>query len=142
MTNKNYTYSFVTTQEPAAIFDRLTDVRKWWSGLFNETITGKSQVLGDEFSFSAGDGMHYSKQKLTGLVPKQSLVWEVVESRLSFLKDQDEWTGTHIRFDLAPEGAGTRVTFTHQGLSHDIECYGSCSSAWNGYLTNLEKTLG
>jgi hypothetical protein len=31
---------------------------------FGEKITGDTNKIGDEFSFSAGDGVHFSKQKL------------------------------------------------------------------------------
>ena len=45
----------------------LLNVDQWWSGLYEETIKGKSHHLNDEFTFEAGQGMHYSKQKLVEL---------------------------------------------------------------------------
>ena len=65
----NYAYSFRTGKLPQEVFDLLLNVEKWWSGIYEETITGKSEKLNDEFSFSAGGGMHFSKQKLVELVP-------------------------------------------------------------------------
>lgn len=141
MKKENYTYSFVTPKTTSAVFNLLQDIKQWWSGLYNETIKGKSRNVGDEFTFEAGDGVHYSKQKLTELVPDKTIAWEVTDSKLSFLNDPTEWNGTKIKFELSPEGNNTKVTFTHEGLVPQIECYDSCSSAWTGYLSNLKKKL-
>lgn len=122
------------------MYSTLLDVKQWWFGLFNETIKGKSSQIGDVFTFEAGGGMHYSKQELLEVVPNTSIMWLVTESKLSFLKEKDEWTGTQLRFDIISKGnKGCTVTFTHVGLKKDIECYESCSSAWSQYLHNLKK---
>ena len=46
------------------IFPLLLDVRSWWSGVYNESITGKSEKVGDEFRFVAGGGVHDTTQNL------------------------------------------------------------------------------
>lgn len=53
----------------------------------------------------------------------------------------DEWTGTNINFDISTEENQTKVTFTHNGLTPQFECYEGCSNAWSQYLENLEKEL-
>lgn len=141
MKKENYNYTFTSSKTPGEIFDLLLDVKKWWHGLYAETIEGKSRQLDDEFSFKAGDGVHYSKQRLTELVPGKSIAWLVTESRLSFLEDPAEWTGTTLRFELLAKGKGTEVRFTHEGLVPQLPCYSSCSGAWTGYMANLEKKL-
>ncbi|MEY2828516.1 MAG: hypothetical protein RIQ33_374, partial [Bacteroidota bacterium] len=110
-------------------------------GLFNETIEGKSEGINDEFSFKAGDGMHYSNQKLVELVTDKKIVWLVTQSNLSFLKNTHEWVGTKICFNIEKDGNKTKITFTHDGLIPQIECYGGCSSAWTQYLQNLHTHL-
>ena len=55
------------------IFNTLLNVRGWWSGLYSETIEGNTDKLGDEFTFQAGGGAHYSKQKLVELIPEKKL---------------------------------------------------------------------
>jgi len=85
--------------------------------------------------------MHYSRQKLVTIVRDWELAWEVLESNLSFLERPDEWTGTRIRFDLVPEIGLTSVTFTHEGLVPQIECYKGCTGAWTQYLENLATKL-
>ena len=139
--SKSYSYSFISSKSPEAIFQLLLDIDKWWSGLFSETITGKSQAIDDEFSFDAGGGAHYSKQKLVELVPNKKIVWLVTDSNLTFLSDTNEWNNTKICFDIVAEGNKTKVTFTHDGLVPQIECYDACSGAWSQYLENLREKL-
>lgn len=122
-----------------AIFLHLINPKNWWVGLFGEEIEGLSKTVGDEFTFRAGDGIHYSKQKLIELNPNKKIVWSVTESKLSFLKNQNEWAGTEIRFDIDIEKANTKITFLHNGLTPEIECYDQCSSAWTQYLQNLKQ---
>lgn len=141
MKKENYSYSFTSPKTAHEIFDRLLHIEKWWSGLYEEAIAGKSHKLDDEFTFHAGGGAHYSRQKLVELVPDKSVAWLVTDSKLSFLKEPAEWNGSKIRFGLAADGNHTTVTFTHEGLVPEIECYNNCSSAWNGYMNNLKRAL-
>jgi len=136
MKNNNYSTSFTVDQSPEAAFAAINNVPGWWSG---ET-KGKTSKVGDEFSYRV-DGAHYSKQKITESIPGRKVVWRVTESRLEFVKEKTEWTGTEIVFDIAKKGAKTEVRFTHAGLASAFECYDSCSNAWgilvNGNLRNL-----
>ncbi len=139
---KNYSFDIESHQSAKAVFALLLNIKKWWSGIYGETITGKSQKINDEFSFSAGEGMHFTKQKLIELIPYKKIVWEVIESNLSFLENPKEWEHTKLRFDILEKaGNKTKVTFTHQGLSPEIECYEQCSNAWTQYLNNLRENL-
>lgn len=138
---RNYQYEFSTAKPPAEVFEHLIDPRNWWVGLFGESIEGESKQVNDKFSFRAGDGVHYSNQKLVELIPNKEIGWLVTESNLSFLKDTNEWAGTRFRFDIGQERNKTKIIFTHEGLTPEIECYGSCSSAWTQYLNNLKKAL-
>lgn len=141
METKNFTYNFESTKSPDTIFSLLLDVKKWWSGFYEETIIGDSKKPNDVFSFKAGGSMHYTVQKLVEVIPNKKIVWLVTESNLSFLKETDEWNGTKIRFDIVDTGNNTKVTFTHEGLVPQFECYGACSSAWTDYMQQLENTL-
>ncbi len=137
----DYTFSMESSDTPTNIFARLLDVRSWWSGLFSETIEGDTNKLNDEFTFSAGGGVHYSNQKLVELIPDKKIVWLVTDSNLNFLEKPNEWTGTKICFEISKLGGKTQITFTHQGLVPKIECYNSCADAWTQYLENLAEKL-
>ncbi|MES2761779.1 MAG: SRPBCC domain-containing protein [Bacteroidota bacterium] len=141
MKKENFTYSFTSSKTAKEIFELLLNIEQWWSGLYEETIKGKSHQLNDEFSFKAGGGAHETVQKLVELVPNKKIVWLVTESNLTFLNDPREWTNTTICFDISEKEGKTTVTFTHEGLTPQIECYTACSSGWTGYLENLKKKL-
>ena len=141
MTGKDFTYSFTSSKTPQEVFEILLNIEQWWLGFYNETIKGKSQKINDEFTFNAGGGLHYSKQKLVELIPRKKIVWLVTDSKLSFLTDTTEWTGTKLCFDISAEDNMTRVTFTHNGLVPEVECYNDCSGGWTKYLKELNKKL-
>lgn len=138
---RNFSYSLSTKKSPEEIYNLLLDVKKWWSGFYEETITGASAKINDEFSFLAGGGAHFSKHRLIELVPYSKIVWLVTESRLTFLEHPNEWVDTKIRFDIDKQGGKTVVTFTHEGLVPKFECYGSCSTAWTAYMDQLKQML-
>lgn len=139
METKNFTYSIQTEKSPEHVFKAIREVRSWWSGLYNESFSGETKELNDEFSFRAGDGAHYSKQKLVEVIPNKRVVWLITESELSFLEQKDEWVGTKIVFEISEKDGKTELVFTHQGLTPEIECYDSCAPAWSMYLQ--EKLL-
>lgn len=139
--SKSFIYSFNTAKSPEEIFGLLLDPNKWWVGFYEEIIAGKSTKINDEFTFLAGGGLHYTKQRLIELVPHSKIVWLVFESNLTFINDPKEWVNTKIRFEISNQGEKTKVTFTHEGLIPRFECYNNCSNAWTGYLESLENTL-
>lgn len=142
MEKQDFSITTVVNQSPAEVFNTLLNVRTWWSGLHGETFEGSSENIGDEFSFRAGAGAHYTKQKMVELVPDKRVVWLVTEANLSFVDKTDEWNGTRICFDLSEEEGKTKVVFTHVGLLPDFECYNSCAAAWTQYLQErLTTTL-
>ena len=136
MKNKNFTTTLLVDQTPKEVFDSIRNVRGWWSGYYSEEIKGDTEKLNDEFSFRAGDGVHYSKQKLVEVIPNKKVVWLITESDLSFLEKKDEWTGTKVIFDISTKDNKTQLVFTHDGLNPDIECYNACAPAWSQYMQN------
>ena len=106
---KGFTYGFQTPQSADHVFKTLLDVRSWWTGIYDETIKGDSIKLNDEFTIQAGNGAHYTKQKLVEAVPNQRIVWLVTESNLNFAKEPDEWTNTKICFDISNQSVKRRL---------------------------------
>jgi len=129
MKDQNYTATFTVDQTPKEVFAAITNVRGWWSG----NIEGGTDKLGDEFTYRYED-VHYSKQKITELIPGKKLSWLVLDSYLSFVKDKTEWNGTKVIFDITKKGDKTEVRFTHVGLVPQYECYDACTDAWSGYI--------
>jgi hypothetical protein len=139
MKNQNYSICFAVDQSPEQVFNAINNVRGWWSGeieVRNRQARRRIYVPLSKYA--------RSKRRITELVPNKKVVWHVLDSSLSFLKDRSEWTGTDIVFDVLAKDGKTEVRFTHVGLAPQIECYGSCSNAWgmlvNGNLRKLITT--
>jgi hypothetical protein len=139
MNEQQFTTTFTVDQTPEEAFAAITNVRGWWSG----DIEGSTDKLGEEFTYRYED-VHYSKQKITEVIPGKKVVWLVLDSYLSFAQDKSEWIGTEITFEVSAKGDKTEIRFTHLGLVPEYECFDSCSSAWgfyiNGSLRNLITT--
>ena len=136
MTKNDFTTAFTVDQTPDQVFAAITNVRAWWTG----TIDGSTDKLGDEFSYRYED-LHYSKHRITELVPGKRVSWAVVESRLAFVEDKHEWDGTTITFDIAARDGKTEVRFTHVGLVPADQCYSACSNAWGSYINGSLRRL-
>ena len=134
METQNFTTTILVEQTPEEAFDVIKDARRWWSGLYAEKFEGRSDRLNEEFTFLAGDGAHCTKQKLIELIPYKKLVWLVTDSKLTFVENETEWTGTKISFDISKEDDKTKIVFTHHGLVPEFECYNSCAPAWTQYI--------
>lgn len=141
MKDQDFTIPFLVDQTPEEVFDAIAGVRRWWSGLYSEEIQGSSKKLNDEFTFRAGGGAHYSKQKLVEIIPGKKIVWLVTDSNLTFLDKKEEWTGTKLCFEMVRQETKTQVRFTHVGLIREMECYGSCSVAWRQYWEQFLSSL-
>ena len=122
----DFTTTFFVDQTPKQVFDAVNNVAGWWQG----DVEGESDKLDDEFTYRMKD-LHYSKQKLIEVVADKKIVWLVTDSKLNFLKNKSEWTGTTIIFDISRINNKTQLRFTHKGLVPDIECHGSCSNGWS-----------
>jgi hypothetical protein len=136
MRDQSYAIVFTVDQSPEEVFDAINNVDGWWT----ENMEGGSQKLNDEFEVRFGD-VHYSKQKLIEVIPGKKIVWFVIDSKLNFVRDKNEWTGTRIIFEIAEYGNKTELRFTHVGLTPQYECYGACSNAWCGYINNSLNSL-
>jgi hypothetical protein len=133
---RNLTTTIAVDQSPEAAFAAINDVRGWWSG----EIDGTTDKLGGEFTYRYKD-IHYSKQKITELVPGKKVTWQVLDSYLSFIEDKTEWNGTKVTFEIAPKGGKTEIRFTHEGLAPQDECFSACSDAWGSYIKSSLRSL-
>ena len=136
MTIQDFQPSFSVPQSPEDVFAAVTNPKRWWTG----EIEGHADNVGDEFSYRYGD-VHYSKQRVTDLVPGQRAAWRVVESHLAGNADPEEWTGTEITFEISRQEGQTELRFSHLGLVPRFECFEACSSAWGFYVNGSLKRL-
>ncbi|HUB10285.1 MAG TPA: SRPBCC domain-containing protein [Myxococcales bacterium] len=136
MKTRSLTHTVTVNQTPEAAFAAINDVRGWWSG----DVEGKTDEVGAEFTYRYQD-IHYSKQRITELVPGKRVAWLVLDSYLQFIEDKKEWNGTRVIFEIAPKAGKTEIRFTHQGLSSEHECFTACSDAWGFLVKESLKNL-
>lgn len=117
-------------------FAAISDPRAWWGA----EIDGRTDRLGDEWTYRYKQ-FHYSKQRVSELVPNQRIVWDVVDANLTFIANGNEWTGTRIVFGLNETDGGTEIRFAHEGLSPECECFDDCNSAWTMLVGKSLKSL-
>jgi hypothetical protein len=129
MSMQGFTTTYSVEQTPKEVCDAIMDVGSWWTG----DVAGSSRELGDEFSYRY-PGIHYSKQKVTELIPNERVVWRVVDCRLEGGEDPGEWTGTDLIFDVSEKEGRTEIRFAHRGLVPGFDCFEACSSAWGFYI--------
>ena len=136
MSDQNYTTTFTVAQSPAEVFAAINNVRGWWSG----NLEGNTDKLGDEFTYRHED-IHYSKQKITELIPGKKVVWRVLDNHFNFTKDKAEWKGTDIVFEISRKSGKTEIRFTHVGLVPEYECYDACKEGWGFYINSSLQDL-
>ncbi|UPK76648.1 SRPBCC domain-containing protein [Nocardioidaceae bacterium SCSIO 66511] len=135
MQNNSFTTEFTVDQTPDTVFAAIANVRQYWG----TGATGDFEREGDEFTYRDADLM--SHFRLSEVVPARRMVWQVVDSRTGFVQDPAEWDDTRVVFELAPDGDGTRLHFTHEGLTPDKECFNDCSRGWSGVIDDALQHL-
>ncbi|MEV0247491.1 SRPBCC domain-containing protein [Nocardia sp. NPDC050712] len=141
--SEHLTATMSVPRTPDEVMAAVIDVRGWW----NANIIGETAAVGDEFVFTddskyAGEtakekqGIRFARFQLTEVVPGARMVWQVIDSELTFIDDHSEWTGTTVVFDISATADGTVLRFTHVGLTAgESECFEECSRGWTFYIT-------
>ncbi len=136
MENNNYTSTFKVDKDAPTTFKAIKNFRGWWS----EEIEGNTEKLGETFLYHYKD-IHLCKLKLTEEIPNVKLVYLVTDNEFNFIKDKTEWVNTKLIFDISKDGEQTKVTFTHEGLTPQDECFKICNDSWANYIQGSLKKL-
>ncbi|MDC8103148.1 SRPBCC family protein [Chryseobacterium sp. PTM-20240506] len=137
MENYTNTTEIITTPEKA--YEALTrKIPLWWSEMFN----GSSREPDDVFTIQFGDNIHKTF-RVKEAVPESRIVWYVVDSLIGLpeLKNQTEWIGTTIVWEIEKNENGILLKLTHRGLHPDVECYHICSNGWVQFINSLKLFL-
>src|SRR5215510_1295448 len=134
--SSDYTTAFTVDQSAEEVFEAINNVRGWWS----EEIEGRTEELGDEFTYRHKD-VHYCRIRLIEVVPGKKLVWLVLDNFFNFTEDKSEWKDTKVIFELFKKDDQTEVRFTHEGLVPQYECFDVCSNAWGSYINGSLRRL-
>jgi len=130
-----YRTALVLCAPPRVVYQAVTSPRAWWGA----SVEGSTTAVGDEFTFEV-QGVHWSRLRVAETRPTR-VVWDVVDARLEYVDEHDEWVGTTIVFDLDPVPDGTRLSFAHDGLLPELACYDSCSTAWRSLIHDSLRRL-
>jgi hypothetical protein len=136
MKDKNYTSIIAVNKDTETSFKAIKNFRAWWS----EEIEGNTDKLDETFFYHYKD-VHVCKLKLIEEIPNKKLVYLVIDNAFNFTKDKTEWINTKLIFDILKEGEHSKITFTHEGLIPQYECYEVCNDAWTGYIQGSLKKL-
>jgi uncharacterized protein YndB with AHSA1/START domain len=114
---------------PEKVFDALTTLTglaSWWA-----PVTG-SGAEGGELCFSYGAGQTLVVHVEEAHRPS-TVVWHVESCNVV-----PDWVGTSPAFTVTPSGAGgSELTFRHEGLGPQLECYDQCRAGWDHFLPSL-----
>ncbi|HVB51861.1 MAG TPA: hypothetical protein VND89_09020 [Acidimicrobiales bacterium] len=136
MNDQSFTTTYSVDETPDEVFAAINNVRGWWS----EEIEGRTDTLGDEFAYHYKD-VHICTMKLTEVVPGKKVVWLVLDNSFNFTKDQSEWRGTEVIFEVIGKEDGSEIHFTRKGLVPNYECFNICSNAWGNYVNGSLRSL-
>ena len=136
MNNPNCAIAFAVDQSPAEIFAAIANPRAWWS----QAIKGDADKLGAVF-YHQYQNSHRCTLVVSELVRDRKVVWHVLQNYFDFVKDETEWTGTDVVFEIVTTGEKAEVRFTHVGLSPAQECYYVCSEGRNSLIRGSLRAL-
>src|SRR4051812_23838385 len=136
MITQDFSAALLVDQAPEEVFNAINNVRGWWS----EEIKGNTERLNDVFIYHYKD-VHICKMKLIEVIPNKKIVWLVLDNHFSFTKDDTEWIGNKIVFEITKKENKTQLQFTQFGLVPEYECYDICQNAWTNYINNSLRKL-
>ncbi|MEJ5051763.1 SRPBCC domain-containing protein [Chryseobacterium culicis] len=135
----NYNTTIELKATAGKIYEALAyQIPLWWS----EWFTGASAQVGDVFTVRFGDHIHKTI-RIKEAMPNSRMIWSVEDSLIALpeLKNQTEWIGTTIVWEMEQKEKSSLLMLTHIGLNPDIECYEICSNGWRQFLGSLTKFL-
>lgn len=122
---------FPIAAPPSRVFDGVSRpalLDEWW------TLRSSGEpVVGATYDLDFGPGYLW-RAVVTRAVPGEAFELRLVEA-------DDDWRGTTVSFDLAPDARGTRMRFAHRGWPAANDHYRTSCHCWALYLRILRRHL-
>jgi hypothetical protein len=116
-----------TPAEVRRWLDSPQGIAGWWS----DRIQGAAAGKGDRFEVRFPTTEVVFQLEVTEASPER-IEWHIAEN-------PPWWKGTTIRFDLAGEGNGTRLLFSHRDFDPANPIIPVITPAWMQFLYNLQS---
>lgn len=128
-TKEDFTCSISVDMSAEEAMKKISKVPEWWGVNFS----GNAEKQGDKFVIKMG-GESFFDFTVTELIPGKRVVWLITDCYMPWYSDKTEWKNTKIIFDLTEKEGVTEITFIHEGLTPDVECYKDCKPGWTHWI--------
>jgi len=129
MEKQNFTSSISANISADEAIKKLSNVPGWWG----VTFSGDAEKPKDEFVIKMG-GDSFFNMTVEELIPGKRVVWLVTDCNMPWYTDKKEWASTRLIFDITEKDGTTTLTFTHEGLTPEVECYKDCAPGWTHWI--------
>jgi len=131
---KSITVNKPVSEVYAAITEHIPD---WWS----DDFSGASAQKGDQYNIAFGETR--KTFEIAEAVPNERVVWLCLKAHIDMqaLTRKDEWIGTRLIWTITPGKQETTLTFLHEGLNQNFECYQVCEAGWDYFIASLQTYL-
>jgi len=136
---ENYSTDISLSTTVDKVFNALTEeIPLWWTERFDGLANEEAAIFTVHFGLNI-----YKTIRVEELSPDSKITWKVNDSLIAVpgLKNQTEWIGTTIIWEITPEVNGAKLQLTHIGLSPDIECYEICAAGWQQFTHSLKSLV-
>ena len=133
---ENYRQTLPLAAAGDKVFKALTEkIPLWWTA----TIDGAASQVGHIFTVRFGKDVCKSI-RIEHISSPTKVVWKAMDSLIAVpgLKNQTEWTGTTIVWELTPGEKSTDLQLTHIGLHAGFECHEICIAGWKQFTDSLK----
>ncbi|GAB5526966.1 MAG: hypothetical protein Roseis2KO_48380 [Roseivirga sp.] len=136
---KDYQKSVAIGANAKGVFKAITErVDEWWG-----TVDRQPSAMGVEFKVSFGEA--FWRFRVIDFQPDARVSWECIASNqvhAGLRGIKEEWLGTKLHWQLSEETDDTtNLSFRHEGLVPDFNCYEVCSDAWGFFIGTSLKEL-
>ncbi|HEX2913151.1 MAG TPA: SRPBCC domain-containing protein [Chloroflexia bacterium] len=125
-------HQVIVAAEPEKVYEALTEqngLSGWWTT--NASAEARVGAV-DEFRFFNGEFV--IKIEVAELEPGKKVAWNIKQS-------VPDWEGSHITWNLAPVGQGTKLLFGQYNYNASPESFATYNYNWGVHLTSLKAYL-
>lgn len=130
-------HKLTVTATPEAAYAALateSGIKDWWC---KDSQVGETQGASSKLRFVKADmpGPVVMQFESESLEPNRRVVWTCTAN------DNPAWPGTKLTWEIAPNGSGSVVDFTHDGWKEGGPLYDTTVEGWQFFISSLQSYL-